>query len=254
MYHRIRSQRLPVADPAERPWAVSVEAFQWQLDRLAASGKVAVTMAQAHDALVSGSGVPPAWVVLTFDDGNESDHAHALPLLSERGFGATFFVCGRRVGASGGLEPSMVREMHGTGMHVGSHAMTHHFLTTLSARDEQDELARSKELLEGIVGQPVDHFAPPGGRWSKRTAGALRRLEYRAVSTSAFGYNDTRAAKFAYRRIPVVEATTRARFDAIIAGERWKLATGYARAGALGLARRALGEATYARLRGYKDR
>ncbi|MCI0451023.1 MAG: polysaccharide deacetylase family protein [Candidatus Latescibacteria bacterium] len=254
MYHRIRSQRLPVADPAERPWAVSAEAFEWQLDRLASLGKTGVTMAQAHDALLSGSGVPREWVVLTFDDGNESDHVHALPLLSARGFRATFFVCGRRVGESGGLEREMIREMHAAGMHVGSHAMTHRFLTTLSARDEEDEVARSKELLEAVVDKPVDHFAPPGGRWSKRTADTLRRLQYRAVSTSSFGYNDARTVKFAYRRIPIVEATTRARFDSIVAGERWKLAAGYVRAGSLGLARRAMGEATYARVRGYRDR
>ncbi|HXV12878.1 MAG TPA: polysaccharide deacetylase family protein [Candidatus Krumholzibacteria bacterium] len=254
MYHRVRSSRTPVADPAERPWAVSLEAFEWQLDRLKAAGKIAVTMAQAHAALGTGSGVPPEWVVLTFDDGNQSDHTHALPLLTARGFRATFFVCGCRVGEAGGLEPEMIREMHAAGMQVGSHAMTHRFLTTLSARDEEDELARSKDLLQGIVDTPVDHFAPPGGRWSKRTAQALRRLGYRAVSTSAFGYNDAREAKFAYRRIPVVDATTRARFDDILAGERWKLAAGYLRAGSLGLARRAMGEATYARLRGYQDR
>ncbi len=254
MYHRIRSPRAPVDDPAERPWSVSLDAFEWQLDRLAAARRVGVTMAQAHDALVAGTGVPREWVVLTFDDGNESDHTHALPLLTARGFRATFFVCGRRVGEPGGLEPAMIREMHAAGMHVGSHAMTHRFLTTLSARDEEDELARSKELLQGIVGTTVDHFAPPGGRWSKRTADTLRRLHYRAVSTSAFGYNDADAVRFAYRRIAVVEATTRGRFDAIVAGRRWKLASGYLRAGSLGLARRAMGETTYARLRGHHDR
>jgi peptidoglycan/xylan/chitin deacetylase (PgdA/CDA1 family) len=242
---------MPVADPTERPWAVSIEAFENQIDRLAASGRVAVSMAQAHDALVAGRGVPRSWVALTFDDGNESDHAHALPVLARHGFAASFFVCGNRVGARGGLEPAMIRAMSDAGMHIGSHAMTHRFLTTLSARDEEDELVRSKEILQGIVGTPVDHFAPPGGRWSKRTAATLRRLSYHAVSSSAFGYNDARAPKFAYRRIPIVEATAPAYFDAIVAGARWRLVSGYVRAGSVGLVRRALGETAYARLRGH---
>src|SRR5262245_36392064 len=143
--------------------------------------------------------------------------------------------------------------MHHAGMHIGSHAMTHRFLTTLSPRDEEDELVRSKQLLEEIVSAPVDHFAPPGGRWSQRTADTLRRLSYRAVSTSKFGYNDSSQAAFAYRRIPVIATTSPQRFDTIVAGAPWRLWPSYARAGTIGAIRRVLGDATYARLRGYGD-
>jgi peptidoglycan/xylan/chitin deacetylase (PgdA/CDA1 family) len=252
MYHRVYSSQTPVADPSERPWAVALEAFESQMDRLSSLGRIGVSMSMAHQTLASGKTLPPSWVVLTFDDGNESDYAHALPALDGRGFRATFYVCGRRVGASGGLERSMIRKMTGAGMHIGSHAMTHRFLTTLSARDEEDELARSKQLLEEITGETVDHFAPPGGRWSRRTEATLRRLSFQAVGTSNFGFNDAATAQFAYRRIPVVEATTAARFDAMVTGARWRLATGYARAGTIGFVRRLMGDAAFARMRGYR--
>jgi len=134
-------------------------------------------------------------------------------------------------------------------MHVGSHGMTHRFLTTLAGDDERGELAQSRALLESIVEESVDHFAPPGGRWSSRTARFLRELSYRAVSTSAFGYNSTRHPRFAYRRIPIVKATTRDRFDAIVGGERWRLLPSYARAAGAALLRRTLGEAATARVR-----
>ena len=253
MYHRLHSSRVPVTDPTERPWAVSAAEFEWQVGRLAQAGRTGVSMRDAHAALSAAGRVPPAWVVLTFDDGNESDHAHALPILASRGFRATFFVCGHRVGARGGLERSMIKDMHDAGMHIGSHAMTHRFLTTLSGAEEEEELARSQALLQEIVIEPIDHFAPPGGRWSRRTEATLRRLSYRAVSTSSFGFNDAGTVKFAYRRIPVVEATSRARFDDIVAGARVRLLSGYARAGAVGFVRRALGESVYARLRGYRE-
>ncbi len=253
MYHRIESSRAPVADPVERPWAVSLAEFERQLDRIAALGKTAVSMGRVHDALAAGTSVPREWVAVTFDDGNESDFVHALPALAGRGFSATFFVCGNRVGARGGLEPTMLKAMQEAGMHIGSHAMTHRFLTTLSAREEEDELARSRDALAAIVGAAVDHFAPPGGRWSKRTEATLRRLSYRAVSTSSFGFNDSATATFAYRRIPVVASTSHARFEDVVAGARARLLSGYARAGAVGVVRRALGEAAYARLRGYRE-
>jgi hypothetical protein len=139
--------------------------------------------------------------------------------------------------------------MHAAGMHIGSHAMTHRFLTTLDAAAERDELARSRELLESVVGGPVDHFAPPGGRWSARTERALRDLSFRAVSTSAFGYNDAARARFAYRRIPVVHATSRERFEAVVGGARLRLAPAYLRAATLAVVRGALGERAYARAR-----
>jgi peptidoglycan/xylan/chitin deacetylase (PgdA/CDA1 family) len=249
MYHRIVSGSCPVPDPVERPWAVTAEVFEGQMRHLADTGRTGVSMRQVHDTLVSGRSVPPEWVAITFDDGNTSDHAHALPCLAARGFGATFFVCGNRVDAPGGLSRTALAELHGAGMHIGSHAMTHRFLTTLDESAERDELARSRDVLESIVGVAVDHFAPPGGRWSARTARTLRDLSFSAVSTSVFGYNDATRAHFAYRRIPVVSATRAARFAAIANGSRLRLLPAYARATALALVRGALGENTYARVR-----
>jgi len=188
-------------------------------------------------------------VAITFDDGNRSDHDHALPMLAARGFRATFFVCGKRTGESGELPPARVRAMHDAGMHIGSHAMTHRFMTALSAGDEARELHESKELLESIIGARVDHFAPPGGRWSPRTARALAAAGFVAVSTSKFGFNDAAGARFAYRRLPVVRSTGAARFDAMILGERRRLWSSYLRAEALGLARRVLGESGYGKAR-----
>ena len=249
MYHRILSEHLPAPAPEERPWSVTAEAFARQMDRLAESGRVGVSMRDVHGTLASGGRVPPAWVALTFDDGNASDHAVALPALAARGFRATFFVCGERVDAPGGLSREALREMHAAGMHIGSHAMTHRFLITLDAAAERAELARSRELLESVVAAPVDHFAPPGGRWSRRTARTLRELDFAAVSTSAFGYNDAARARFAYRRIPVMLGTPLARFDAIARGSRAPLLPAYARAAALSTLRGVLGERGYARAR-----
>lgn len=249
MYHRILSDRHPVPDPEERPWAVSAGAFARQMDRLVESGRVGVSMRDVHETLAIGGRIPAAWVALTFDDGNASDHAHALPLLAARGFRATFFVCGARVDAAGGLSRAALREMQGAGMHIGSHAMTHRFLTTLDEAAERTELAESRELLESVVGAAVDHFAPPGGRWSPRTARALRALSFAAVATSVFGYNDSARAQFAYRRIPVMMGTTPERFDAIARGSRAPLLSGYARAAALFAIRGVLGERAYARVR-----
>lgn len=251
MYHRVVSAHAPVpgGDADETRYAVSLEEFVWQLDHLRAAGRTAVSMPAVHERLNAGERIPDDWVVLTFDDGNASDYVHALPLLTERGFGATFYVCGCRVGADGGLEQEMVREMADAGLHVGAHGMTHRYLTSLDAASEEAEIRESRDLLSGIVDGPVTHFAPPGGRYSGRTLATLRQLSFEAVGTSDFGLNARGGERLTYRRIPITAATSRAQFRAIVEGRRLRLAVSAARARVLVSARRVLGESAYRRLR-----
>lgn len=250
MYHRLESTVCPVVDSVEKPWAIAVEDFEMQMEHLNKAHRVGVSMDQIHRALSSGTSVPPAWVGITFDDGNASDYQHALPILARLGFRATFFVCGERV--TGEMPPARLRELHAAGMHIGSHAMRHLFMTTLDAAAEEAELVQSREMLEGIIGEPVLHFAPPGGRWSRRTQRALKRAGYVAVSSSRYGFNRADKASFSYCRLPVVRATSLYTFDAMVRVNRGRLLPAYARAGILSTARMILGESVYGHARTWK--
>lgn len=249
MYHRIESSFCPVPDAEERPWAIPVVDFEMQMRRLYDLGRTGVSMERIHRTLASGNQVPAEWVGITFDDGNKSDYQHALPIMAQYGFKGTFFICGERVG--GEMPAEKVRGLYAAGMHIGSHAMHHLFMTTLDAATEETELLRSRELLEGLVGEPVVHFAPPGGRWSSRTKKALQKTGYVAVSSSRYGLNRADKASFSYCRLPVVRATSLDTFDAMVRGERVKLWDGYARAAVLGTARAILGESVYGHARSW---
>jgi peptidoglycan/xylan/chitin deacetylase (PgdA/CDA1 family) len=251
MYHRIISEECPVpgGDPEEARYGVELDEFRWQMDRIARSGRRGVSMKVAHDLLESGGRVPSEWVVLTFDDGNRSDYVHALPIFKQFEFTATFFVGGNRLGIDGGVEPGMLAQMAADGMDIGSHGMTHRFLNTLDAEAEEEELSRSKSLLEGATGGEVLFFAPPGGRIGRRGIDTLRRLSYRAVCTSVFGFNSSAGPRFEYRRIPVTATTTRARFGQFVDSAAPQLLPLYVRDRALRLAKKALGETGYRRLR-----
>ena len=247
MYHRLESPACPVTAADERRWSIPATRFEVHMRGLRDAGREGVSMDQVHRRLLAGDAIPPAWVAITFDDGNASDYRHALPVLAGHGFRATFFVCVERVG--GELAPEELRSMHEAGMHIGSHAMRHRFLTTLDAAQEEAELVESRGTLEQLLGAPVTHFAPPGGRWSSRTRDALRRAGYEAVSTSRYGFNPANSAKFAYCRLPVVGATSSSTFDAMVNRRRYSLLAGYARAGVIGAARSVLGESVYVRAR-----
>jgi peptidoglycan/xylan/chitin deacetylase (PgdA/CDA1 family) len=228
MYHRIVSADCPVPgdDPEEARYAVALDEFRRQMGVIAAAGRRGVSMGMVLDSLDRNGRVPADWVVLTFDDGNRSDYVHALPLVKDSGFSATFFVGGDRIGADGGVEPAMLAEMATDGMEIGSHGMTHRFLTTLDETEEEDELGRSKELLERVSGVEVRVFAPPGGRIGRRGMAALRKLTYSAVCTSP-----------------------RARFEQFVEAAAPRLLPLYARDRALRLVRRTLGESRYRRIR-----
>jgi peptidoglycan/xylan/chitin deacetylase (PgdA/CDA1 family) len=247
MYHRLESSSCPVTLAGERKWAIPARRFEAHMRGLREAGRQGVSMDQVHRRLCAGESIPGTWVAITFDDGNASDYRHALPVLAGHGFHATFFVCGERVGAE--LLPGELRSMHEAGMHIGSHAMRHRFLTTLEPADEEAELVQSRRTLEELLGAPVTHFAPPGGRWSSRTREALRRAGYEAVSTSRYGFNPADSAKFAYCRLPVLGATSSGTFDAMVNRRRYRLLAGYARATAIAAARSVLGESGYGRAR-----
>jgi peptidoglycan/xylan/chitin deacetylase (PgdA/CDA1 family) len=247
MYHRLESSTCPVLEPAEKPWAIPVADFEMHMRHVRESHRVGVSMDQIHRTLASGATVPAEWVGITFDDGNTSDYQHALPILAQHGFRATFFVCCERIDSE--LPAEHLFALHAAGMHVGSHAMRHLFMTTLDAAAEETELVRSRATLEAIIGEPVVHFAPPGGRWSDRTHRALERAGYVAVSSSRYGFNRADRATFAYCRLPVVRATSLPTFDAMVRTDRNRLWAGYARAGVLGAARRILGESVYGHAR-----
>ena len=251
MYHRITSERCPVPgnDREEARYAVDLAVFGSQLEQIAGSGRRAVSMREAHDRLSGGGRVPPEWVVLTFDDGNLSDYEHALPMLLDRGFSATFFISTERLGAPGGLEPEMLSRMAGEGLDIGSHGMTHRFLTGLTAEDEVEEMEKSRVLLTEVCGRAVDFYAPPGGRIGRRGITTLKRLSYLAVCNSIFGFNRAMGERYEYNRIAVTASTTPGLFQRVIDGSLLALAPHYARDRGLRWARKILGEQNYRRIR-----
>ncbi|UCG50394.1 MAG: polysaccharide deacetylase family protein [Candidatus Latescibacterota bacterium] len=247
MYHRISSSKCPVpaAHPEEAPYAVDLEEFRWQIDHMFSSGYRGMALGQVLDDLVSGGRVGGKEVVLTFDDGNRSDYEHVLPVLAERGFRATFFITGDRIGKPDGLEKSMIHHLSESGMEIGSHGMTHRFLSLLDEAEQEAECKDSMELLRRITGTDVRFFSLPGGRQAHATIPLLKSLSYEAVCTSKLGYNPPGVNPFALKRIPITRSTNRRKFRGILRRTRYILLPLYVRAMTLEGFRAVLGEKGY---------
>jgi peptidoglycan/xylan/chitin deacetylase (PgdA/CDA1 family) len=64
------------------------------------------------------------------------------------------------------LTPEQVHELGNKGLlEIGAHTVNHPVLSMLGAPEQRDEMARSKQYLEDVIGSPVRCFAYPyGGR------------------------------------------------------------------------------------------
>jgi peptidoglycan/xylan/chitin deacetylase (PgdA/CDA1 family) len=186
-------------------------------------------------------------VVLTFDDGCETDLIEAAPLLRELGFNATFYITVGFLGCRGYLSRSQLRELSDLGFEIGCHSLTHAYLPDLGQQELMREIVQSKQELEQIIGRSVEHFSCPGGRWDSRVRDMARKAGYRSVATSRPVANVPNAAPFALGRVAILRKTDLPAFQRFAAGkDLWKIRfADFARA----TVRRAVGNSFYDRLR-----
>lgn len=146
-------------------------------------------------------------VLLTFDDGFLSDYTHVYARYMEAGLipGFMSFIPVDFVGVPGRMTWKMIEELHGEGVTIGSHGMTHVDLTAVSDSQLDRELALSKLMLEEHLGTPVSLFAFPYGRFSRRVWEAALRTGYTHLFTIQLG-NHRGFEPFLYSRLCLTNA------------------------------------------------
>jgi len=243
MYHELELPGRPLchAEPGYVRYILRSSDFEAQMQTLQASGWRGVSVSSALQYAASKE------VAITFDDGSESDLLAAAPALIRFGFGATFYVTAGFVGTPGYLSPAQLRELSGAGFEIGCHSMTHSYLTDLDHAGLHREIVDAKLQLEQIVGQAVEHFSCPGGRYDQRTSEVVRQGGYRSMSTSRPHANSPSTDRFSLGRVAVMRGTGLESFQGLCRGDSlWKVRVGDAvRNGA----KRVLGNRLYDRVR-----
>ncbi len=183
MYHALDDQKgsYEFPDPGERSYVLKTDSFRRHLHFLKKHGYKSYLF---HDL---PSEKTKASVMITFDDGHESNYTQALPLLKKFGFRAIFFVTAGWIGKEDYLKPHQIRELCQEGMAIGSHGLTHKYLDDLDDTGLQYEFKRSKEILEDITGRKIEAFSAPGGRFNKRAKELAKSTGYKILCTSSFG-------------------------------------------------------------------
>jgi peptidoglycan/xylan/chitin deacetylase (PgdA/CDA1 family) len=137
------------------------------------------------------------YAVITFDDGFVSVLKHAEPVLKRHKLPFTLFIPAGRLGARPDwideenhpdrlekvMDEEMLRGIAAGDVLIGSHSMTHAYLTRLDEENAFRELADSKRVLERITGAEVSLLAFPHGFYNNHLLELSRKLGYSRVFT-----------------------------------------------------------------------
>jgi peptidoglycan/xylan/chitin deacetylase (PgdA/CDA1 family) len=185
MYHSVATCAAPrfarfMIDPGE---------FAAQMDYLAASGyhpMTALDLARStgpHD-------LPARPVVLTFDDAYTDFESTVMPILKAHGFPATLYVPTAYVGGTASwlldcdedqrpiLSWGAIRDIAAAGIEVASHSHSHAQLDRIPPGAVEDEVRRSRQILENNLGAAIEGFAYPFGYWNRGVRSSVLSAGY----------------------------------------------------------------------------
>ena len=171
------------------------------------------------DRALSGEG----GVVVTFDDGTPDFHSRVLPLLVRYNVPALLYLATGGVTSNGdpsALTWSDLQEAVATGLvSVGSHTHGHTDLSNATEAEADDEMRRSKDLIEDRLGIACRHFAYPWGVGSPEADRAARRT-FATAALDGWKVN-RRDAVDPYRiaRIPILRSDGQLFFRAKVKGK-----------------------------------
>jgi len=163
----------------------------------------------------------------------------------------TVFVTTGWIDSPGYLTAGEVEQLDRAGWIIGTHGVTHRFLSDLPDDELRRELTDSRDTLTRLLGHPPLDISLPGGREDRRVLRQVQDAGYRSLSTSSVGGNRLPLGDpYRIRRTMMIRAFDEATVGRIVDGDRGFYLTLQARQGALGLAKRAMGNQRYERVRG----
>lgn len=185
MYHRIANI------PNDRN-ALSPEKFKEQLDYLKQNNFTTITMKMLYDYYHKNISLPNKPVLITFDDGYTDNFTKALPLLLERNMTAVVFPIANWIGQKNLWEDfhkeitttmniPQLRDWSRFGMEIGSHTLTHPFLSKCKSNILFDEIHESKKFLENQFSIPIKFFCYPYGDFNQNVLSTISSSGYLAA-------------------------------------------------------------------------
>ncbi len=215
IYHSVREYR-PKDSANSRRYIITPETLEAELKFLKGKGYVSIGFDDLADHLATGRPLPEPCVIISFDDGWESEYKSAFPVLKKYGFRATFFVFTNAIGKKHYMSLEELKTIRDAGMWIGSHSLSHPFLTKIKdAAALRRQIFESKRILEEKLGVPVTAFAYPFGQYDKEIVSLVREAGYRTARGTFFGVRHSSGDLFTLTGL--IDVTAAAKIDAELA-------------------------------------
>jgi peptidoglycan/xylan/chitin deacetylase (PgdA/CDA1 family) len=190
---------------------VPASEFAAQMNALKAAGWHAVTLDQLKANWTRGVPLGPGKpIVLTFDNGYQSQYTNALPVLKRLGWVGNEMIQLDFIGLSsqGVLTDAQVRELLTAGWELDTQGLTHYDLITASPSKLHDEVAVARQQLRQRYNVPVDWFAYPSGHYNATVIGALKDAGFQGSLTVIPGWAGPSEDPFRLPRLRVLGGTS----------------------------------------------
>lgn len=152
-----------VNDEKHSALTLHVDQFREQMEYLHNQGYNTITLAQLYDYLENGTELPNKPIVITFDDSYVDNYKNVLPILKEYNMKATLFMISDAANTPGFVSTEQMHQMEAGGFDIQGHTNHHKILTKIAPTELPDALLGGKTSLEGILGEPIEYLAYPGG-------------------------------------------------------------------------------------------
>ena len=165
-----------------------VKCFERQMAFLAKK----CTVVKASDILTYKAGDKKSIVSITFDDAYECVKEIAIPILNKYNLPATIFVPLGNMGHKPEwdipdtcpykneiiMNEHDIKELDLKGYEMLAHSFSHRLLTKIETSSLKDEILRSKNILEALVGHEVPGMSYPNGAYNDKICEAAKQAGY----------------------------------------------------------------------------
>src|SRR5271155_3017964 len=196
--------------------------FAAQMQALKSAGWRAVTLDQVEAHWSRGVPLGPGKpIVLTFDNGYQTQYTQALPVLRELGWTADENLQLTGLPPSqGGLGEGEIRGLLAAGWELDTQGFSHADLITLDASELHYQVAVARQVLQQRYHVPVTWFCYPSGHYDATVIAAVKSAGYTGSTTVVPGWAYPGEDRYRLHRLRVLGGTTPAELLALIAGTR----------------------------------
>ncbi len=206
MYHVINPPR--AEDPFPGLYVPAAE-FSEQMHALARDDFHAVTLGQLFRHWHDGAPLPAKPVVITFDNGYQSQYANALPILRRLGWKAVENMQLTGLPPSqGGLSEAQVRGLVSAGWELDTQGMSHADLITLNHAELHYQIAVARQMIQRLYHVPAHWFCYPSGHYDAVVVAAVKQAGYLGSTTVVPGWAGPGSDPYRLPRLRVLGGTS----------------------------------------------